>query len=114
MATEAASPAIRVEEYAEDLRLRGESGAARRRPGQGRPGGGGRWHSDDQGRAPGQSHEGGRSEFRYGSFVRQLPLPADATEADVTARYTDGILEVAFPMTTKPTVTRKVPINRKS
>ncbi|HEX6310710.1 MAG TPA: Hsp20/alpha crystallin family protein, partial [Acidimicrobiia bacterium] len=39
-----------------------------------------------------------RSEFRYGSFSRTLPLPTGATEADVKATYKDGILEVRVPI----------------
>jgi HSP20 family protein len=39
------------------------------------------------------------SEFRYGSFVRRIPLPAGATEAGVTALYVNGILEVRSPST---------------
>src|ERR1035437_2854343 len=33
-----------------------------------------------------------RSEFRYGSFTRSLPLPAHVNEDDVTASYADGIV----------------------
>ena len=40
---------------------------------------------------------GYRSEFRYGAFTRTLPLPEGCTEADVTATYHDGILEVRVP-----------------
>jgi len=40
---------------------------------------------------------GFRSEFRYGAFTRTLPLPEGCTEADVTATYHDGILEVRVP-----------------
>ena len=36
-----------------------------------------------------------RSEFRYGSFSRTLPLPANADEDAVTASYRDGILTVS-------------------
>jgi HSP20 family protein len=36
-----------------------------------------------------------RSEFRYGSFTRSLPLPANADEDDVKATYHDGILVVS-------------------
>jgi HSP20 family protein len=36
-----------------------------------------------------------RSEFRYGSFTRTLPLPADADEDAVTASYRDGILTIS-------------------
>ena len=55
-----------------------------------------------------------RSEFRYGSFVRTVPLPEGANEDDVTASYKDGILEVRVPMPAeeeKPPVT-KVPVAR--
>ncbi len=38
-----------------------------------------------------------RSEFRYGSFFRAIPLPADAREGDIKASYKDGILEVRVP-----------------
>ncbi len=36
-----------------------------------------------------------RSEFRYGSFSRSLPLPPAANDDDVTAAYRDGILTVS-------------------
>src|ERR1039458_8215144 len=36
-----------------------------------------------------------RSEFRYGSFTRSLPLPAHVNEDDVTASYADGILTIS-------------------
>ena len=39
-----------------------------------------------------------RQEFRYGSFVRDLPLPSGVSEADIKASYRDGILEVRVPM----------------
>jgi HSP20 family protein len=38
-----------------------------------------------------------RSEFRYGSFYRTVPLPADAKQGDVQATYKDGVLEVRVP-----------------
>ncbi len=53
------------------------------------------------------------SEFRYGSFTRTVKLPPGATEADVTASYKDGVLEirvpVAEPVTSAPT---KIEITR--
>jgi HSP20 family protein len=54
-----------------------------------------------------------RSEFRYGSFSRTIPLPAGSKEDDVKASYTDGILEVRVPVgaEVKPPAT-KVPISR--
>jgi len=36
-----------------------------------------------------------RSEFRYGSFTRSLPLPSTANEEDITASYRDGILTIS-------------------
>ena len=39
-----------------------------------------------------------RSEFRYGSLMRTVALPKGTTTGDVTATYTDGILEVLVPM----------------
>jgi HSP20 family protein len=53
-----------------------------------------------------------RSEFRYGSFTRVLPLPAGATDADVTATYRDGILEVRVPIGDDTAGARKVAISR--
>lgn len=44
-----------------------------------------------------QDHGRGHSEFHYGSFSRSLPLPAGARAKDISARYTDGILEVTMP-----------------
>lgn len=44
-----------------------------------------------------------RSEFRYGSSRRVVPLPAGAHEDDVSASYDDGILEVRVPLSEEPT-----------
>ncbi len=41
-----------------------------------------------------------RSEFRYGSFSRTLPLPANADEDAVTASYRDGILTISVGLKT--------------
>lgn len=56
--------------------------------------------------------KGYRSEFRYGSFVRAVELPAGATEDDVKATYHDGILEVRVPINTERAAARRVPIAR--
>ena len=55
-----------------------------------------------------------RSEFRYGSFVRRIPLPDGVQESDVTASYKDGVLEVRAPMPdqAKQTASSKIPISR--
>ena len=59
-----------------------------------------------------EDKKGYRSEFRYGSFSRTLPLPAGATEDDVTATYNDGILEVRIPIDTEEAAARKIPVTR--
>jgi len=41
-----------------------------------------------------------RTELRYGSFARTLPLPAGASEKDVVATYKDGVLEIRIPFAT--------------
>ena len=38
-----------------------------------------------------------RSEFRYGSFSRVIPLPARIENSNVTAEYKDGILNLTLP-----------------
>jgi len=45
-----------------------------------------------------------RSEFHYGYFSRDLPLPEGCVEDDVKATYRDGILEFRLPT---PAVTPK-------
>lgn len=42
--------------------------------------------------------DGYRSEFRYGSFVRRIPLPSGVQQGDITASYKDGVLEVRAPL----------------
>ena len=53
-----------------------------------------------------------RSEFRYGAFTRVLPLPPGASDTDVTATYTDGILEVRVPTRTEADRSKKVTVTR--
>lgn len=55
-----------------------------------------------------------RSEFRYGSFVRTLPLPAGTKEEDITATYKDGVLEVRAPVKESggSAESRKIPVTR--
>ena len=55
---------------------------------------------------------GYRSEFRYGSFVRAVRLPAGATDEDVAATYHDGILEVRVPVSTERAEAKTIPIRR--
>jgi HSP20 family protein len=60
-----------------------------------------------------EDKKGYRSEFRYGSYERTISLPAGASEQDVKASYTDGILEVRIPINTEEAAAKKVPIERK-
>lgn len=53
-----------------------------------------------------------RTEFKYGSFTRTVPLPAGVTAEDVDASYADGILTVRVPMDTGTSEATKVPIKR--
>jgi HSP20 family protein len=53
-----------------------------------------------------------RSEFRYGSFTRVLPLPFGASEDDVKATYRDGILEVRIPIDQRKAEAHKIPVQR--
>jgi HSP20 family protein len=38
-----------------------------------------------------------RREVRYGSLSRSLPLPEGVTEADISATYKNGVLEIRIP-----------------
>lgn len=53
-----------------------------------------------------------RSEFRYGSSVRNIPIPKGVDESKITADYKDGVLEVRVPMPTgsMESATHKVPV----
>lgn len=56
-----------------------------------------------------------RSEFRYGSFSRTVPLPDDVKEEDIRATYTNGVLEVRTPLPDKAAglaAPKKLPITR--
>ncbi|HEX7659215.1 MAG TPA: Hsp20/alpha crystallin family protein [Pseudonocardiaceae bacterium] len=51
-----------------------------------------------------------RSEFRYGSFVRQIALPREAKEEDVTATYDQGILTVKVALGEKKAAGHKIAV----
>jgi len=59
-----------------------------------------------------KTKEGFRSEFRYGSFERSLPLPLGTKDEDVKASYGDGILEIRVPMGEAKVSSTKVPISK--
>lgn len=70
-------------------------------------------HIDAERRAEEKQEEKGylRQEVRYGSLSRSLPLPAGVTEADITAAYKDGVLEVRVPAPKRETG-KKVAISK--
>lgn len=51
-----------------------------------------------------------RRELRYGSFSRDLPLPEGVTEADISATYTDGVLEIRAKVPASEATT--IPVER--
>jgi HSP20 family protein len=53
--------------------------------------------------------KGYRSELRYGAFTRSLQLPAGASDNDIDASYTAGILEIRVPVQDKKAAT-KIPV----
>jgi HSP20 family protein len=55
-----------------------------------------------------------RSEFRYGSLTRSVPIPRGVDESKISATYKDGILEVhmATPSSTKEEGAHRVAIKR--
>lgn len=57
-----------------------------------------------------QVRDKARSEFRYGSFVRMVPLPAGADEKSITAQYDNGILEISVKVTETHPEGRHIPI----
>ena len=46
-----------------------------------------------------------RCEREYGTFYRAVPLPEGVKLEDVTATFTDGVLEVSVPLPAKPEAT---------
>ncbi len=56
--------------------------------------------------------DGFRSEFRYGSFSRDIPLPNGATQNDVKAAYHDGVLTVRVPVPQRDPKPSKIPVTR--
>jgi HSP20 family protein len=50
-----------------------------------------------------------RSEIRYGTFYRAIPLPEGADENRVAATFRDGVLEITIPVS-EPEQGRKVQV----
>jgi HSP20 family protein len=55
-----------------------------------------------------------RSEFRYGAFSRNIPLPDGVKEEDIKASYINGVLEVRAPLPdgAEAAAPKKLPITR--
>lgn len=66
-----------------------------------------------------ESHENSgkhvhRSEFRYGSLTRSVPIPKGVDESSIDATYKDGVLEIrmALPAGSPSGGARRIPIKR--
>ncbi|ARP74544.1 molecular chaperone Hsp20 [Streptomyces pluripotens] len=51
-----------------------------------------------------------RTEFRYGTFLRSVRLPAGAKGEEATAEYKDGVLTITVPVPEEKTDTRTIPV----
>lgn len=68
--------------------------------------------AERQERTEHKDKSGYRTEFRYGSFTRDIPLPNGSQDADVSASYRDGVLEVRVPVAERPEHKAKIPVTR--
>jgi HSP20 family protein len=59
-----------------------------------------------------KSGQGYRTEFSYGSFLRQIRLPKGAAPDVVSATYRDGVLEIRMPKPEKDAESKRIPIER--
>jgi HSP20 family protein len=59
-----------------------------------------------------ETKEKNRREFHYGSFLRTIALPKNADAGNITASYTDGVLEVRVPTTTEVAPSVRIPVQR--
>ena len=59
-----------------------------------------------------ETKEKNRREFHYGSFRRTVSLPKGANADNITASYTDGVLEVRVPTTAEVAPSVRIPVQR--
>lgn len=55
-------------------------------------------------------HEDGRSELRYGSYIRNIRLPQGSQPDEVKARYEAGVLEITIPVSTSASSPVKIEV----
>ncbi len=60
----------------------------------------------------GKFDKGFHSEFRYGSFVRQVRLPPGTSPEVVSATYKDGVLEIRMPKPSAEAASGRIQIQR--
>ena len=51
-----------------------------------------------------------RAERHHGTFERRIAVPSEVKAEDITASYTDGILEVVVPQVSAEPATKKIPV----
>lgn len=61
-----------------------------------------------------EKREKNRSEMHYGSFTRSIQLPHEVSAEEVTASYTDGVLEVRVPLGAPERTSTTIPVTRKT
>jgi HSP20 family protein len=68
-----------------------------------------------QGERRSQHEEGSganyRSERRYGSFYREIPLPEGANADQAKAQFRDGVLEISIPVPQQASQRRQIPVS---
>jgi len=94
------APPIRVEEYTEDGRYLIKAELAGLKPEEDLDVLVGSGDLTIRAHRSGTTEGKRRSEFRYGSFTRTMPLPDNADPDDVTAGYRDGILAISVGLKT--------------
>lgn len=59
----------------------------------------------------GTTKEYSRREYSYSSFTRSFRLPDNAKDSEISARYTDGILQINIPKSETPVkATKEIPV----
>jgi HSP20 family protein len=70
-------------------------------------------HAEKEEKTEDTGKDGYRSEFRYGSFSRDMRVPVGTKPDDVKATYTDGVLEIRVPAEAGGvTPPAKIPVTR--